>query len=313
MGMGFVKILVVGTLSVLSTACSVKPTYINEATVDLKQSDQVSVSNPVHFKFSPVFHHSPPKCIAVLPFKKQNQSALLPKSVPDISQLELSQLRRVLYSHLAPHSFQDVELARVDKAIAQYGDLPVSYSRIANHLSCDSLLIGEVTDYETHFLGVYSRTSVGIKLKLMRASDQTILWQGRHVASSHADSLPLTPVDIAMGLYSASSNVSDEQIIRVGDDLFRRLLVTWDKREELDAQGIEQFVVDYTDATHLVVARKLNLRSGPGMEYSAKTILNKDDVLTLMNERYNPWLQVKVADGRLGYVHERYIVSRKTF
>ena len=85
----------------------------------------------------------------------------------------------------------------------------MSYSRLAKHLDCDSLLLGEVTDYDAQFFCIYSQASVGIKLRLILAKDNRQLWQGRHIAASHGGSLPLTPVDIALGLYSATNNISD--------------------------------------------------------------------------------------------------------
>ena len=306
MRLGYIKTILAGLLVLSVSACSLSPTYINEA-APVKGQAQVTGINPVHFKFDPEFHTSPPQCIAVLPLRKQFKTTFLPETGPEISETELKQLRRVLYSHLVPYHYKDVELARVNKAVKKYSDLPVSYSRLVKNLDCDSLLLGEVTDYDAQFFGIYSQASVGIKLRLIRAKDNHQLWQGRHIAASHGGSLPLTPVDIALGLYSATNNISDEQIVRVGDDLFRRLLLTWDRSEELDQQGIFQAKSGSDPSSFYVTTHYLNLRSGPGMKYSADTVLKQNDVLTLLNERHTPWLQVQRADGKLGYVHQRYI------
>jgi len=310
MGLDFIKIILVGALVLSVSACGMSPVYINEAVQMEGGRGQATGMNPVHFKFDPAFHHSPPKCIAVMPLRKKLTTAFLPETGPEISDIELKQLRRVLFSHVAPYPYKDVELARVNQAVRTYSDLPVSYRGLAKHLDCDSLLLGEVTDYNTQFFGVYSQTSVGIKLRLVRAQDNHQLWQGRHIASSHGGSFPLTPVDLAMGLYSATSNISDEQIVRVGDDLFRRLLLTWDRSEELDQQGIMQAKVESRDVSPFYVKTDyLNLRSGPGMKFGASTVLKQNDVVMLLNERHTPWLQVKLSDGQLGYVHERYIAA----
>jgi tetratricopeptide (TPR) repeat protein len=54
-----------------------------------------------------------------------------------------------------------------------------------------------------------------------------VLWEGRHVAISHGGSVPLDPVGIAITLFDAASNVlGEEQILRVTDDLSRRLVST---------------------------------------------------------------------------------------
>lgn len=125
----------------------------------------------------------------------------------------------------------------------------------------------------------------------MRAQDNHQLWHGRHIASSHGGSFPITPVDLAMGLYSATSKISDEQIVRVGDDLFRRLLLTWDRSGEPDQQGIMQAKVESRDVSSFYVKTDyLNLGSGPGMKFCASTVLKQNDVVMLLNECHTPWL-----------------------
>jgi hypothetical protein len=242
-----------------------------------------------------------------MPLRKQVETIFLPEAGPLITDTELKQLRRVLYSHLAPLHYKDIEIARVNAAVAKYGELPASYPRIGAELGCDSLLLGDVTDYDTEFYGVYSQTSIGIKLRLVRTVDNQLLWQGRHIASSHGGSIPLTPVDIAMGLYSATTNISEAQVVRVGDDLFRRLLSTWERRDELDKQGVA--LAKQEQAAFYVTSQQLNFRTGPGMKFSASTVLKQNDQLTLLNEQHSPWMQVKLQGGQLGYVHQRYIAE----
>ena len=133
------------------------------------------------------------------------------------------------------------------------------------------------------------------------------MWKGRHVASSHAGSIPLTPVDITIGIYSATANVSDEQVVRVGDDLFRRFLSTWARSEELDEQGVA--LAKLEQASFYVTTPQLNLRSGPGMKFSASSVLNQYVPLTLLSERHSPWVKVELEGGQLGYVHQRYIAE----
>lgn len=244
-----------------------------------------------------------------MPLSEQVKTVFLPETDLEISDTELEQLRRSLYSQLAPYSYKDVELDRVNQVVRQYSDLPSNYRLLSEKLNCDTLLFGEVTDYETQFFGIYSQTSVGIKLRLIRAKDNYPLWEGRHIATSHGGSFPLTPVDIAMGLYWASNNVSDEQIIRVSDDLFRRLLLTLERDSETEQYSVISTASTKDEAAFYVKSNYLTLRSGPGMKFSASTVLKQNDVLMLMNERHMPWLQVKMSDGQLGYVHQRYLAA----
>jgi hypothetical protein len=308
MSLGFRKAVSIVLLVLGVSACSTKPVYINEA-VQAEGHGQTMASSPIHFKFDPAFHRSPPSCIAVMPLSKQVKTVFLPETDLAVSDLELELLRRALYSHLAPHSYKDVELDLVNQAVKKYSDLPSNYRLLSEQLKCDTLLFGEVTDYETQFFGIYSQTSVGIKLRLIRAKDNYQLWEGRHIATSHGGSFPLTPVDIAMGLYWASSNVSEEQIVRVSDDLFRRLLLTLERDNDTAQYSVMPTVSKVGGAAFYVKTNHLTLRSGPGMKFSASIALKQNEVLTLLNERHTPWLQVKMSDGQLGYVHQRYLAA----
>ncbi|NQY27096.1 MAG: hypothetical protein HRT92_07950 [Piscirickettsiaceae bacterium] len=79
-------------------------------------------------------------------------------------------------------------------------------------------MLGEVTKDDSRFLGIYSQTAIGVKLKSVNTQDGAMRWQSHHIAKSHAGRVPLIPIDIAVGLYSVTENVSDK--------LFRRLLST---------------------------------------------------------------------------------------
>lgn len=51
----------------------------------------------------------------------------------------------------------------------------------------------------------------------------------------------------------------------------------------------------------------LNLRSGPGTNYSIVTVLGEKSILTLLDRDNDPWLHVKTQDNREGYVHSDYV------
>ena len=97
---------------------------------------------------------------------------------------------------------------------------------LAEQIKCGTLIEGEINEYGTTFLAVYSRVAVGADLKMIRAADGALLWEGHHTAVSHGGSIPLDPVGIAMAVLDAASNIRDEQILRVTDDLTRRLVST---------------------------------------------------------------------------------------
>lgn len=299
-------ILVVASLNGCAT------TYVNENDANAKQKEGMDT---VVYRSDKAFKTEPPICIAVLPLidatDTDSDSIANTANVSRLTDKKLKALRRNLYSHLAPYPYRDVEIKQVDKVVAEFGNKPDSYAAIGKALNCDALLVGKVTSYRSDFLALYSQTAIGATLSLVRANTGQQLWQGRYRAQSHAGGVPITPIDFVVGLFSATENVSDEQVVRVEDDLFRRLLSTWDRPETGTDEAVVKFAAKQEKYNYYVTAAKLNLRSGPGTKYSAKEILNKNQKIMLVDLNHKPWVQVKLANGELGYVHSDYIARDK--
>ena len=285
-------------------SCASSPTFVND-NESFTDAEKTSHFNAVHFKTEKQFISSPPRCIAILPF--ENETGITANNSTErliLTDEKIEQLRWILYSHLAPHPYQDIELKKVDRALSKFNHK--QYAAIGKTLRCDALLLGEVTEYDADFLGLYSQISIGVDLKLIAAKDGSVLWQGHHIAKSHGGSVPITPIDIAVGVYSATENISDKQVVRVEDDLFRRLLSTWTLDNNAQQQN-DTVLANLDKELFHVTAQKLFLRLGPGRHFNAKDVLSKNDSLTLLDTQHTPWVQVKVSDGQLGYVHNKYI------
>lgn len=314
-------------MTFLITGCaSVSPTYINDGKLANNDSSE-AVLNPVHFKRSDSFKTSPPHCIAVLPLhnglgeKVVKDEVVTDSKVPkvelELNDKALEQLRWNLYAHLAPYPYRDIELEKVNEAVLSFGNDSSSYADIASKLKCDALLLGEIIDYRSDHFGLYSQVSIGIRMQLIRASNNEMLWQGHHIAKSQGGNVPLTPIGIVVGIYSATENVSDEQLVRVEDDLFRRLLSTWDttaplqdnyeKIQVAEKEEESNRIVQYEGFPYSISVKNLYLRSGPGTGFSAQRVLNQRDKLAILDHKHAPWVQVKVANGQLGYVNKKYI------
>lgn len=188
--------------------------------------------NQVTFVLHESFRHSPPRCVAVLPL----DMAAAGQPEPAIA------VRRVLFGHLAPQGRRSVALARIDHVVARMPEAERrDLGKVGAALNCDAIITGEVTQYGSDFLGLYSRVAVGAKLRMVRAATGEVLWEGEHVASSHGGSLPLSPIGVAMGIVDAAANMTEEQRLRVTDDLARRLVSTIpdDTFTELDDPAAE--------------------------------------------------------------------------
>ncbi len=317
-------------VAALVSGCAVSPTYVNDGDLPENKLDEANL-NPVHYKLEESFKTSPPQCVAVLPLtnateeegttskdiksKESNQDKKKYKLI-ELTDESLEQLRWSLYSQLAPYAYHDIELAVVNNAIKQVGN-NTDYAALGKALKCDTLLIGEVTDYRSGFFGIYSQTSIGVKMKLIRANNQEVLWEGNHVATNHGGSVPLSPVGVIMGLYSASENLSEEQLVRVKDDVFRRLLSTWSGTDEGLIEASENIQLaeaekpEKEEYPFIIAVKNLFLRSGPGTKYEPASVLDQQDKIAIVDDKFSPWVRVKVENGPVGYVKDKYLSSVK--
>lgn len=264
-----------------------------------KSKQDRKLSSPVEFKLHPGYQTRPPDCIAILPLEKAIKPGT--KSKPKMTEKQVEEIRRVLYSHMSPARFRDVELASVDKVMSQlYSDEYSDYKKIAHSLDCDNLIVGVITDYSMEFYGVYSQISVGAELKLISAIDNQILWEGKYIAKSHETAIPLSPLGVAKSIYDTTTHLSAEEILKVSDDLARQLVSTIP-----EPQPLKNLITPYS-----VIAASLNIRSGPGRSYNRTGILrNSDRIMLVENTNSAPWLKIKTPDGKEGYVHQKYVVA----
>lgn len=196
MGRGLLFCLPVAAVA----ACS-SPSYVDAS----KQSGSAdALMNEVVFQVHGGFDAPKPDCVAVMPFEASE----------GISIAEREAIRNAIYEHLAPR-VREVPLADVDRLAAD----PES-------LHCATVLEGKVTHYGTTFLGPLSHAGVGADLRLRRVSDNTVLWEGRHIASSIDGGVPMDPLSAVSAVLSALTNIRGEQPARLTDDLARRLVST---------------------------------------------------------------------------------------
>jgi tetratricopeptide (TPR) repeat protein len=198
-------------LAALSACAS--PTYVNRGEGETGWLGM----NEVVFQVHDAYKASPPDCVAILPLTIKAPSQ--PVATPE----DAAKVRMSLYAHLATQSKRNIRVERIDHVLAEVKD---DRKALAERIKCAALMDGEITEYGSTYLALYSRVAVGIELKLTRAGDGVVLWQGHHTAVSHGGSVPLDPIGIAMSLADATSNIRDEQILRVTDDLARRLVST---------------------------------------------------------------------------------------
>ena len=319
LGMRFAGLFV---LALPLLAGCLTPSYVNEG--DGSTAPEAVIVDPVSYQVHEAFHQSPPKCIAILPFTaaemdrhfdyspsydfdedgldlmmaggvseaKKSGDPEADNKLP-VTEEQLESIRRAFYSQLAPHSIRDVELMRIDAALQMMSpDERDDFRTVGLALGCDAIMIGSVTRYGTTFLGIYSRVSVGADVKLLRAWDGEVLWEGKHIAMSHGGSVPISPFAIPMTLINAISNVRGEQHDRVTDDLARRLVRT---------------IPDERDI-RFVTADLLNFRVGPGSNYDIVTKLSRSDSVEVIDvDLGHQWATVRTGAGETGFVSSQFL------
>lgn len=200
-------------LAAVLAACAA-PTYVDHGS---GRTMGLLDFNVIAFEVRDAYRASPPDCIAVLPLTVRTPGD--PQATPE----DAAKVRMSLFAHLATQSKRGVRPERIDRVLAEVGN---DRRALGERLKCPAAIEGEITEYGNTFLGIYSSVTVGADLRLIRLSDGAVLWQGRHVAANRDGSLPLDPVGIAMGVFGAVDNIRDEQVLRVTDDLARRLVST---------------------------------------------------------------------------------------
>lgn len=202
------------TVVLLTALAACSPAYVDRGR---EQPAEGTRDDQVVYKVHDSYRAKPPACVAILPLV----------AAPGIDADKAEAVRRAFYAHLSPQGKRDVELARIDFVLK---GLPptdrASPLALGRALECEAVIAGEVLEYGWQFLGIYSRVAVGAELQMVRTTDGTTLWEGRHVAATHGGSLPLSPIGVAMGILDAARNLQEEQTLRVVDDLTRRLVST---------------------------------------------------------------------------------------
>ncbi len=162
---------------------------------------------------------NPPKSIAILPFGNKTE-------VEDLDEF----VRETFYSHLAPQPYKDIELHEVDRTLNRYNLINyekfkhVSAKRLGRILRCDAVVIGEVTEFQRVYAGVYSQMAVGASISIWDTRSGKKLWADEHVTRHHEGGIPLAITDLAMISIRSGLNLQDSEKVKTVDELSRHLI-----------------------------------------------------------------------------------------
>ena len=183
--------------------------------------DSPILSSEVQFNRSESFKPNDIKCIAIGEFEDLSNNS-------DYKNLEKASLvRSAFYGALSPKNYIDVELARVDHISQKY---PLE---LLSQIKCDAILSGKILKFKNSSMVTYSVTSVELEAQLIDREDN-VLWRGRHSANSHEGAVPLSPVSLVTGIFTATTNKEDEVALQMIDAAVRRIISTLPDRDEMD-------------------------------------------------------------------------------
>ena len=178
-------------------------------------SQSKNILPEVQYSLSENFNPNNINCIAIGKIK-DNSDAKEYKSLDKITLI-----RHAIYGHLSPKNYQDIELHKVAFVMKSSN----TNELILKNLNCDALIEGTITEFKNDFYLAYSSTNVGLNLFLKDKNNQ-ILWKASHTATSRAGSVPFSPIGLATGLFTASSNTEEEIAFQMIDTVVRRVLKT---------------------------------------------------------------------------------------
>ncbi len=222
--LGKYRIIFLNALSFcILASCSAQNNLNSE--VKIKNSE-VTKSNTV---LTTDFNPEEIECIAVRNIIDNSESK-------DFSNLSKSTLvRQAAYGALSSKNYRDIELTRIDNFSEK------SNSEILQILDCDAVMEGEITQFKNDYLVAFSSTKVEISLFLKDENNQ-LIWKAHHLADSSDGNIPLSPISLLTGIYSATQNNSEEVAMQMIDLAIRktieklpdRSVLTYDDTEIID-------------------------------------------------------------------------------
>ncbi len=165
-----------------------------------------------------VFLRNPPKTIAILPFGNQTEAEGLNEFV-----------RTAFYSHFSAHPYKDIELHDVDRKLRYHNLMSyekltqTSARRLGQILRADAVVIGQVTEYQEVYAGIYSQMAVGASITVWDARTGKKIWTDEHVTRHHEGGIPLALTDIAMIGIRSGLNLTESEKVKTVDELSRHL------------------------------------------------------------------------------------------
>ena len=170
----------------------------------------------VTFKLAHAFYDDPPRCAFILPAKTSPRDRARVRMVEPALARHLSfRLERVI---------DPDRRDRLSRSLAIDPATPGGRRRFATATNCRAAVEVSTKGMETTYALVWAHAKLDIAVRMVRVRDNADLWHARHAASRSEGSLPLSPVGISVGAFSAGRFHSDQDVFpSMADDVARRI------------------------------------------------------------------------------------------
>jgi len=173
----------------------------------------------VNYRLQPQFYRTPPRCVAVLP------SSLAGTDVARAEVIETALARQL--SFRVPRVIGPIETARLTRELALDLDTPAGRRRFGLSTRCDTAIDISSKGLETTFLLVWAQARLNLSARIIRLRDDVELWRATHTASRSEGTVPLSPISIPVGAFSAGKFHGDQDVFpSMANDAARRLLAS---------------------------------------------------------------------------------------
>ena len=257
----------------------------------------------VQYSLSENFNPNNINCIAIGKIKDNSNT----KDYKALDKVTL--IRHAIYGHLSPKNYQDVELHKVAFVMKSSN----TNQLILKNLDCDALLEGTITEFKNDFYLAYSSTNVGLSL-FLKDKDNQVLWKASHTAKSVAGSMPFSPIGLATGLFSASSNTEDEVAFQMIDTVVRRVLKTLPETSIVKSKNQLKFAaIPKTKTTKITTKQVTKKQKSPNVLFASGQYGQAIDLININLKSNTDNHKLLFLKGRSQLMLNQYEKAASTF
>ena len=211
-----VRMHICRVIALLSLLSCKTPDYVqHDAPSQITQS--LPFASEVIYTLAENYSPEQTGCIAIARLSVEHDNT----QYRDIDQANI--IRKSIFGILNAKNYEGVPIERVDYKTRTIK--PFSHAALLESLACDALITGEILAFRNDYFLSYSVMTVEVALRLTNRSGD-VIWSGRHAASNHEGAIPLSPISLLSGIFTASTNQQNEVAFQMVDAVSRRLLAT---------------------------------------------------------------------------------------